>query len=85
MACQDEMQYEYEDENAAGPSGTYLNPLRQDSVIPNDTQTQKDMGEENTPGKTAFTALSLSDFSFPILMASMSLTPLATTSPLKNA
>ncbi|KAL1792132.1 hypothetical protein ACET3X_009883 [Alternaria dauci] len=48
MACQDEMQYEYEDENAAGPSGTYINPLRQDSVIPNDTQMQKDMREDDT-------------------------------------
>ncbi|KAI4925164.1 uncharacterized protein J4E92_007202 [Alternaria infectoria] len=39
----DEMQYEYDNDinNAAGPSGTYRNPLRQDSVIP-DTQTQND-------------------------------------------
>jgi len=37
------MQYEYDNDinNAAGPSGTYRNPLRQDSVIP-DTQTQND-------------------------------------------
>jgi len=35
------MQYEYDNENAAGPLGTYRNPLRQDSVIP-DTQTQDD-------------------------------------------
>jgi hypothetical protein len=39
------MQYEYEDDNAAGPSGTYRNPLRQDSVIPNDTQQQNDTCE----------------------------------------
>ncbi|KAI4924791.1 hypothetical protein J4E85_007908 [Alternaria conjuncta] len=39
----DDMQYEYDNDinNAAGPSGTYRNPLRQDSVIP-DTQTQND-------------------------------------------
>jgi hypothetical protein len=38
MAHEDEMQYEYEDENAAGPSGTNRNLLRQDSVIPNDAR-----------------------------------------------
>ncbi|KAI4947574.1 hypothetical protein J4E91_006394 [Alternaria rosae] len=39
----EDMQYEYNNDinNAAGPSGTYRNPLRQDSVIP-DTQTQND-------------------------------------------
>ncbi|KAI4708385.1 hypothetical protein J4E89_007009 [Alternaria sp. Ai002NY15] len=42
----DDMQYEYDNDinNAAGPSGTYRNPLRQDSVIP-DTQTQNDTGD----------------------------------------
>jgi hypothetical protein len=35
------MQYEYHNPTA-GPSGTYRNPLRQDSVIPSDTQTQAD-------------------------------------------
>ncbi|KAG9186623.1 hypothetical protein G6011_09731 [Alternaria panax] len=48
MATVDEMQYEYEDENAAGPSGTYRNPLRQDSVIPNDTQPPNDAIETDT-------------------------------------
>jgi hypothetical protein len=42
------MQYEYEDETAAGPSGTYRNPLRQDSVIPNDTQVAPDTIEAGT-------------------------------------
>jgi hypothetical protein len=49
MAHEDEMQYQYEDEIAAGPSGTYRNPLRQDSVIPNDTQPQNDDDELYRP------------------------------------
>ncbi|KAF1946103.1 hypothetical protein EJ02DRAFT_367925 [Clathrospora elynae] len=40
MASEDGMEYGYQAQPTAGPSGTYVNPLSQDSVIPNDTQTQ---------------------------------------------
>jgi hypothetical protein len=41
LANEDSMQYEYtHSPTVAGPSGTYRNPLRQDSVIPDDTRTQ---------------------------------------------
>ncbi|CAA9958363.1 hypothetical protein PTMSG1_01924 [Pyrenophora teres f. maculata] len=44
---EDNMQYEYHNEPAAGPSGTYRNPPRQDSVIPNDTQPQNVTAQTN--------------------------------------
>jgi hypothetical protein len=40
LANEDSMQYEYQNQPTAGPSGTYRNPLRQDSVIPSDTPIQ---------------------------------------------
>jgi hypothetical protein len=49
------MQYEYHNPTA-GPSGTYRNPLRQNSVIPSDTQTQTDVTRpdvEPTGGQVA--------------------------------
>ncbi|EDU40194.1 conserved hypothetical protein [Pyrenophora tritici-repentis Pt-1C-BFP] len=53
-ANEDNMQYEYHNQSAAGPSGTYRNPLRQDSVIPNDTQQQNGTAQadvERTDGQ----------------------------------
>jgi hypothetical protein len=46
LANEDSMQYEYHNP-VAGPSGTYRNPLRQDTVIPNDTQTQTNTAGAN--------------------------------------
>jgi len=47
VANGDNLQYEYHDQFAAGPSGTYRSPNRQDSVIPNDTQPQNEIARAN--------------------------------------
>lgn len=47
VANEDNMQYEYRNHSAAGPSGTYRNPHRQDSVIPNDPQPHNEVARTN--------------------------------------
>jgi hypothetical protein len=57
MANEENMLYEYPTYPTAGPSGTYRNPLRQDSVIPNDTQTQTDNIGVNAEPAGGYTVL----------------------------
>ncbi|CAO2650722.1 Nn.00g020140.m01.CDS01 [Neocucurbitaria sp. VM-36] len=61
FANEEGMQYGYQDQPTAGPSGTYRNPLRQDSVIP-DTQNDTGASLELTESRlTTSSAMIISD------------------------